>query len=59
MTVVRIAAEVLDGHVSWEVESIDRMYLNLYVPQSQHELVVVGFLNQRGFAFMWGDVADH
>ena len=32
MTVARTAAEVLDVHATLEVESIDRMYLNLYVP---------------------------
>lgn len=56
MTVARTAAEVLDGHVTLEVESIDRMYLNLYVPQLQRELGVVGFFKQRGFAFASGEV---
>ena len=56
MTVARTAAEVLDGHVSLEVESIDRMYLNLYVPQLQRELGVVGFFKQRGFTFASGAV---
>ena len=39
-----------------EVESIDRMYLNLYVPQLQREMGVVGFFKQRGFAFASGAV---
>ena len=56
MTVARTAAEVLDGHVTLEVESIDRLYLNLYVPQLQRELGVVGFFKQRGFAFASGAV---
>ena len=56
MTVARTAAEVLEGQVSLEVESIDRMYLNLYVPQLQRELGVVGFFKQRGFAFASGAV---
>jgi hypothetical protein len=56
MTVARTAAEVLEGHVTLEVESIDRMYLNLYVPQLQRELGVVGFFKQRGFAFASGAV---
>lgn len=56
MTVARSAAEVLDGHVTLEVESIDRMYLNLYVPQLQRELGVVGFFKQRGFTFASGAV---
>lgn len=34
----RSVREILDGHVSLEVESIDRLYLNAYVPQLQREL---------------------
>ena len=42
-------AQVLDGHVTLELESIDRMYLNVYVPKLQHVLGVVGFFKaQRG-----------
>ncbi len=33
MTLPRSAADVLADHVVWELECIDRMYLNLYVPQ--------------------------
>lgn len=33
MTLPRSAADVLAEHVSWELECIDRMYLNLYVPK--------------------------
>jgi hypothetical protein len=36
MTVVRSVADVLDEHVTLEVECIDRMYLNLYQPRLQH-----------------------
>ncbi len=39
----RTVADVLDDHVTLEVECIDRMYLNLYQPRLQHELGVVGF----------------
>ncbi|HEX2317526.1 MAG TPA: hypothetical protein VHJ18_00950 [Streptosporangiaceae bacterium] len=35
MTLPRIAVEVLSEHVVFEVEWIDRMYLNVYVPQLQ------------------------
>ena len=35
MTVPRSAADVLADHVSLELECIDRMYLNLYVPKLQ------------------------
>jgi hypothetical protein len=34
MTVARSAAEVLAGHVTLEVECIDRMYLNITDPTS-------------------------
>ena len=44
MTVARSAAEVLSEHVTLEVECIDRMYLNLYVPILQRE---------QGIAFFW------
>jgi hypothetical protein len=44
MSLPRSAREVLDGHVTLDVESIDRLYLNLYVPILQTE---------RGIAFFW------
>src|SRR6266545_5728816 len=43
MSVARSVAEVLRDHVTLELESIDRMYLNVYIPQLQHELGVVSF----------------
>jgi hypothetical protein len=44
--------EVLREHVTLTVESIDRMYLNVYVPQLQHERGVVAFFRQhRGATF--------
>jgi hypothetical protein len=36
-------AEILAEHVTLEVEGIDRMYLNAYVPPLQHEKGVVYF----------------
>ena len=36
MKIARTVAEVLDQHVTLEVECIDRMYLNVYMPQLQH-----------------------
>jgi hypothetical protein len=35
MSVARSVAEVLRDHVLLEVEAIDRMYLNVYVPRLQ------------------------
>ncbi len=55
MTVARTAADVLSGHVTMEIESVDRMYLNLYVPPLQRELGVVGFFkHHRGQPFASG-----
>jgi hypothetical protein len=52
MSVPQTVAAVLRDHVTLEVEGIDRMYLNVYVPQLQRELGVVGFLrNHRGHLF--------
>lgn len=35
MTIARSVAEVLAGHTTLEVQCIDRMYLNVYVPLLQ------------------------
>lgn len=43
MSIPRTIAEILAEHVSLEVESIDRLYLNVYVPELQRDLGVVGF----------------
>ena len=37
-------SELLKDHVTLEVESIDRMYLNLYVPRLQRELGIVSYI---------------
>src|SRR5262249_58219516 len=47
MTVPRTVADVLADHVVFEVECIDRMYLNVYVPQLQRELGLIGYLRRR------------
>lgn len=46
MTLPRSAADVLSEHVVFELECIDRMYCNLYVPKLQRELGVVGFVRE-------------
>jgi hypothetical protein len=43
MTLPRTVAEVLSDHVSFEIECIDRMYLNVYVPRLQYEQGVANF----------------
>jgi len=49
MTAPQSVACLLREHVTLEVESIDRMYLNVYVPKLQHVLGVHGFFReQRG-----------
>lgn len=59
MTLPRSVSDVLDDHVTLEVECIDRMYLNLYQPRLQHELGVVGFFKlHRGFPFVSSALMD-
>ncbi|MGH3468539.1 MAG: hypothetical protein ACRDQF_12520 [Thermocrispum sp.] len=43
MTVARRVADVLDEHTVFEVESIDRMYLNVWVPRLAYGGGVSGF----------------
>jgi hypothetical protein len=44
MTLPRSAGDVLSDHVVLELESIDRLYCNLYVPQLQRAEGIVGFI---------------
>jgi hypothetical protein len=44
MSIARSVADVLDEHVVLELEAIDRMYLNVYVPHLQAVRSVVGYL---------------
>ena len=44
MKITTSVSEILKNHVTLEVESIDRMYLNVYVPQLQRELGVASFI---------------
>lgn len=43
MSIACSVAEVLHDHVTLELECIDRMYLNVYVPKLQHPMGVVSF----------------
>ena len=47
MTIAQSVAEILTEHVTLEVECIDRMYLNAYVPQLQRELGLIGYLRRQ------------
>lgn len=52
MSLPPTVAEVIEKHVTLTVEGIDRMYLNVYVPQLQTDRGVVGFFRfHRGHAF--------
>jgi hypothetical protein len=52
MTLPRTVREVLDEHTTLEVESIDRMYLNVYVPPLQYDGGVATFFRKhRGHPF--------
>ena len=59
MSVPRSVAEVLAEHVTLEVEGIDRMYLNVYVPGLQREQGVAGFFRfHRGHQFASSALMD-
>src|SRR5260370_20228752 len=46
MTLPRCVADVLSEHVRFEIECIDRMYLNVYVPQLQYATGLVSFIRK-------------
>ena len=59
MSVPRSVAEVLTDHVTLEVEGIDRMYLNVYVPGLQREQGVACFFRfHRGNQFVSSALMD-
>ena len=59
MSVPRSVAEVLTDHVTLEVEGIDRMYLNVYVPGLQREEGVACFFRfHRGNQFVSSALMD-
>src|SRR6476659_8132979 len=52
MTVARSVSDVLDDHVVFEIESIDRMYLNVWVPRLAYGGGVQGFfVGHRGHRY--------
>lgn len=52
MTLPRTVADVLSRHVTFEIESIDRMYLNVYQPRLQHPGGAAAFfVGHRGFSY--------
>src|SRR5262249_20872894 len=52
MTLPRSVADVLDRHVRFEIESIDRMYCNVYQPRLQYPRGAAAFFHyHRGHTF--------
>ena len=47
MTLPRTVADVLADHVVFEVECIDRMYCNVYVPQLQYAGGLLGYIQRQ------------
>ena len=47
MNVPRSVADVLSDHVVFEVECIDRMYCNVYIPGLQDAAGLVGYVHQQ------------
>jgi hypothetical protein len=47
MTLPRTVADVLADHVVFEIECIDRMYCNVYVPQLQHSGGLIGYIQRQ------------
>lgn len=52
MSLPRSAADVLAGHVTMQLECIDRLYINVYQPRLQYDCGVASFFrNHRGHKF--------
>ena len=47
MTVARSVRDVLTEHVVFEVDCVDRMYCNVYVPQLQYAVGLIGYLQRQ------------
>ena len=47
MTVARSVGDVLSEHVVFEVDCIDRMYVNVYVPGLQYAAGLVGYVHRQ------------
>jgi hypothetical protein len=59
MSLPRSVADILREHVTLEVEGIDRLYLNAYVPGLQYESGVAAFFRQhRGHPFASSALMD-
>src|SRR6478672_2898375 len=59
MSLPRSVAQVLDDHVTLEVQGIDRMYLNVYQPRLQTDRGVAAFFRfHRGETFASSALMD-
>jgi hypothetical protein len=59
MSMSHSVCDILKNHVTFELECIDRMYLNAYVPRLQYEGGVVGFFRRhRGQKFASSALMD-
>jgi hypothetical protein len=59
VSVTRNVAGIIRDHVTFELECIDRMYLNVYIPTLQCESGVVGFFRRhRGYQFASSALMD-
>ncbi len=59
MSISRSVAEILSEHVTLELEGIDRMYLNVYVPRLHREAGVASFFRfHRGHRFVSSVLMD-
>jgi hypothetical protein len=47
MNLARSVSDVLSEHVRFELDCIDRMYLNVYVPQLQYAAGLVGYVHRQ------------
>jgi hypothetical protein len=47
MTVARSVTDVLTEHVLFEIDCVDRMYCNVYVPQLQYAAGLVGYVHRQ------------
>src|SRR6478736_3463977 len=47
MTVARFVADVLTDHVLFEIDCVERLYCNVYVPQLQYVAGLVGYVHRQ------------
>ena len=47
MTVARSVTDVLTEHVLFEIDCVDRLYCNVYVPQLQYAAGLVGYVHRQ------------